>query len=79
MNDPVLLVVAVKTDQPNVARRLRAILAGAEPVEPDTEPVAWARNVDELVAADLDALASLVGWDAVARLRVGDVVASEGP
>jgi len=70
-----LLLVAVKTDQPNIERRLRTILAASEPVEPDTEPVAWAKPINELVAADLDALASLVGWDAVSRLRVGDVAA----
>jgi hypothetical protein len=69
----VLLVVALKTDQPNIERRLKTILAGAEPINVDTEPVAWANDVNDLVAADLDALASLVGRDAVSRLRVGDV------
>lgn len=73
MSEPtVLLIVAMKTDQPNIERRLRTILAASEPINLDTEPVAWAKPVDELVAADLDALASLVGWDAVSRLRVGD-------
>ena len=71
----VLLLVALKTDQPNIERRLRTILAAAEPVNPDTEAVAWAKPVEELAAADLDALAVLVGWEAVSRLRVGDVVA----
>ena len=76
MADPtVLLVVALKTDQPNIERRLKTILAAAEPIAVDTEPVAWANDVNDLVAADLDALASLVGWDAVSRLRVGDVAA----
>lgn len=72
----VLLIVALKTDQPNIERRLKTILAAAEPVDPlcHTEPVAWANLVDDLVAADLDALAALVGWDAVSRLRVGAVV-----
>jgi hypothetical protein len=71
----VLLVVALKTDQPNIERRLKTILAAGEPVDPlcHTEPVAWANSVDDLVAADLDALAALVGWDAVSRLRVGAV------
>jgi hypothetical protein len=68
-----LLVVALKTDQPNIRRRLETILAASEPVEPDTEPVAWAKSLDDLVASDLDALATLVGWRAVERLRVGAV------
>lgn len=68
-----LLIVALKTDQPNIERRLRTILAATEPLEPDTEPVAWAKALDELVASDLDALAALVGWQAVERLRVGAV------
>ena len=71
----VLLIVALKTDQPHIKRRLDAILAASEPVQPDTEPVAWAKPVDELIAADLDALAALTGWKAVERLRVGDVTA----
>ena len=68
-----LLVVALKTDQPNIEPRLRTILAAAEPVAPDTEPVAWAKPLGTLTASDLDALAALVGWRAVERLRVGAV------
>lgn len=71
-----LLIVAIKTDQPDIARRMTTILAAAQPVEGDTQPVAWAKAVDDLVAADLDALAALVGWEAVSRLRVGDVSVS---
>jgi hypothetical protein len=74
-----LLVVALKTDQPNIERRLRTILAAAEATQPDSETVVWARPVDELVAVDLDALAAIVGWDAVSRLRVGDVAAGGFP
>lgn len=69
----VLLLVALKTDQPNIERRLKTILAASEPFAPDTEPHAWAKPVNELVAADFDALSVLLGWDAVSRLRVGGV------
>ena len=74
-----LLIVAIKTDQRDIARRLKVILAVAEPQElrdpPETSPCAWAKTLDELTAADLDALAGLIGWDAVGRLNLGrDVV-----
>lgn len=70
LND-VLLIVVLKTDQPLIKRRLDMILAAAEPTQPDTEPCVWAKATHELVAADLDALAALIGWEAVERLRVG--------
>jgi len=73
--DEILLLVALKTDQANIQRRLTTILAAAEPAVVDSEAHVWAKPVGELVAADLDALAAIVGWDAVSRLRVGDVVA----
>jgi hypothetical protein len=72
---PALLLVALKTDQPNIERRLKTILATDEPINPDTEPCVWAKPVVELVAADLDALSVLLGWEAVSRLRVGEVAA----
>ena len=77
----VLLLVALRTDQRDIARRARTILALAEPQEPHGgEASVWAKPVEELVAADLDALAYWIGWDAVSRLRVGQVaVGSSGP
>jgi hypothetical protein len=67
----VLLLVALKTDQPDIARRIRLILAAAEPIVPDTEACVFAKDVDELVAADLDALAQFMDPDNIARLRIG--------
>lgn len=65
-----LVIVALTTHQSDVERRLRA---ACELGGPQAEAQVSAKFVDELVAADLDALAALIGWDAVSRLRVGDV------
>lgn len=75
----VLLIVAFKTDQPNIKQHLHTILTQAAPTNQDTEPQVWAKPVEDLVADDHDALTALLGWDAVSRLRVGDVVASHLP
>lgn len=75
-----LLIVALKTDQPNIERRLRTILAAAEPIDrdPDGNAIAVAIDLNELVADHADALATLAGWDAVSQLRVGQVAGLEG-
>lgn len=73
----VLLLVAIKTDQPNVKRRIETILAAAQPIQdpPNTEAQVWTREVEDgLVAADLDGLARYFGWNGIRRLNVGDVV-----
>jgi len=71
----VLVVIALTTTnvQAAVEERLRsALLLGG----PSCEAQVYAKRVDELVAADLDALAvTLGGWQAVSRLRVGAVAA----
>ena len=73
-----LLVLALKVDATRLEPTVKATLGAA--VDPlvrytDSEAHVYAKQVDDLVAADLDALAALIGWDAVQRLRVGDVVA----
>lgn len=74
IHDRVLVVIALTTTnvQAAVEERLReALLLGG----PHAEAQVYAKRVDELVAADLVALAvTLGGWQAVSRLRVGDVV-----
>lgn len=71
----VLLIVALRTDQPDVERRLRTIVAAAQPIDIQTEACAHAQPVSELTAGDLDRLAAIIGWDAVDRLNVGAVAA----
>lgn len=73
-SDDVLLLVAVRTDQHNIKRRMEMILAGADPSQPGSNAEVFAKPVDELVAQDLDRLAAIIGWPAVRRLNVGDVV-----
>jgi hypothetical protein len=73
-----LVVVALRTDDEHAQRRLSTILAAASSYEvpPDTEATVVARPVGELVASDLDRLASIIGWDCVHRLNLDvDVVA----
>lgn len=72
-----LLVLALKVDATRLEPTVKATLGAA--VDPlvrytDSEAHVYAKQVDDLVAADLDALAALIGWDAVQRLRVGDAL-----
>lgn len=78
-NRDVLLLVAVKTDQANIQRRMNTILAAAEPSydPPDTTAQVFARGVEELSANDLSRLVPFFGWYGVHALNVG-VLASEG-
>ena len=76
MSKEVLLLVAIKTDQPNIANRLRTILASSQAFTPDSEAHAFAKPVDELTAHDHDALTALLGESAVEGLRIGSVVAT---
>jgi hypothetical protein len=72
----VLLLVAIKTDQPNIQRRIQTILAASEPIEPDTQPCVYAKAVGELTDVDLDALAHFMEWRGVGGLRIGTVDAT---
>lgn len=67
-----LLIVAIKTDQPNIKRRMETILAAAAPVQdpPNTEAQVYAKPVEELRAADLACLAHFVGGDGIDRLNI---------
>jgi hypothetical protein len=74
--EDVLLLVAIKTDQPNIKRRLEMILAAAHPVQdpPDTTAQVYAKSVGELTANDWQALARWFGPAGVRDLNIGDVV-----
>jgi hypothetical protein len=76
MAEQVLLVVAIRTDNEQVKRRMETILAAATTYEvpPDTEPASFAKPVTELTANDADHLAHFIGRDGFSRLNVGDVV-----
>lgn len=76
-----LLIVAIKTDQLDIQRRMSLILAAAEPQHrpPDTQPCVFAKAVDELVADDFDRLAHFIGEANVRRLNIGDVVKESTP
>lgn len=78
-NQDVLLLVAVKTDQANIQRRLSTILAAAEPTQdpPDTVAQVDVTPVEKLSANDLSHLGHFFGWNGVHALNVG-ALASEG-
>jgi hypothetical protein len=75
-----LVIVALRTDDEHIKRRLDTILACAASYEnpPDTSPCVFAMPVGELVASDLDRLAEFIGWDGVRGLNLGADVVSEG-
>lgn len=75
MSEHGLLIVALRTDQPDIQRRIAVILNASRPSHdpPETDPVVYFKPEDELVAADLDHLAHFVGMAAVERIGVGRV------
>lgn len=74
-----LVVVAIRTTDPHIRRRLETILAAAATYDepPNTEPCVFAKAVDELTASDADHLAYFIGWDGFRGLNVGDAVAGD--
>ncbi len=72
-----LLVVAIRTDNAQIQRRMETILAAASTYEvpPDTTASVYAKPVGALTASDADHLAHFIGWDGFRGLNVGDVVA----
>lgn len=70
-----LVLIAFRSDIDHIKQRMEAILAAGSSMSADTQAVVHAKAVDELVANDLDRLASIVGWEGVRSLNVGDVVA----
>jgi hypothetical protein len=70
--DDVLLLVAVRTDQPSIAERLATVLAVARPYELRGDPVAYAKPVAELTQTDRDALRRLFDPADVDRLRLDE-------
>jgi hypothetical protein len=73
-----LVLVALRTDDEHIQRRLNAVLGVAATYDqpPNTEPHVYAKPVDDLVPADLDGLAAFIGWDGVRRLNLGADVAN---
>lgn len=67
----VLLLVAIKTDQPDIARRITTILTASQPIEQTGDPCAWAKNVEELTADDRAALGALFHPADLERLNIG--------
>lgn len=73
----VLLLVAVRTDQPDIKRRIEMILAGAQSVAPLQPPAqVRAADVDELTANDLHRLAAVFGERAVRDLALNETPAT---
>lgn len=68
--DDTLVVVVVRTDQPNMVQRLRVIMAACEPVAqaPQHTAVVWGRPMGDVALADVAALAALLHPDDMARL-----------
>lgn len=71
-----LLLVAVRTDQPEIHRRIQIILNACQPVEPRGAPVAWAKDVDELDDTDVGALRALLHEDDLRRLEIPAILAA---
>jgi hypothetical protein len=78
MSGHYLVLVALRTDDKHVQRRLETILSIAASYDepPDTTPSVWAKPVGELVANDVDRLASFIGWSQVDDLNLGVGVVS---
>jgi hypothetical protein len=76
-----LLVVALKTDQVDIAKRLTEILGEAKPVEDlgATVPCAWAKPCNQVTALELAAIACLIGDEAAERLNVRVATAETEP
>lgn len=70
-----LLLVAIRTNDENIKRRMELVLAVADTFEADTCPSVYAKPVSDLVADDADHLAHFIGWDGLRGLNIGDVVA----
>jgi hypothetical protein len=66
-----IVIVALKTDQPNIQRRLQLILAAAEPIDTRTEPQVFAKSFEDFSQGEQDALYGLFPTAAVHRL-LGD-------
>lgn len=80
--DAALVVIALRTTDRHVQRRLETALSIAASYDepPDTAPCVFAKPVSELVANDLDRLAEFMGWPAVRDLNLGvDVVTERDP
>lgn len=69
-----LLLVAIKTDQPNIANRLKIILAASQAFTPDSDAAAFAKPVGEITAAEYEALETLIGEKPAEGLRIGSLV-----
>jgi hypothetical protein len=77
-----LLLVAIKTDQPNIQRRLEIILAASAPVGEMPPAEVWAFELGHeepaphaLTANAYEALVALIGQDGVDRLQIGSLCA----
>jgi hypothetical protein len=79
-----LVVIAIKTDQPNAVRRMEAVLAAMHPIEeaPAAEVIALELGhmkpaPNALSANAYEHLRGVFGQEAMDRLGVGDVIFPE--
>lgn len=75
-----ILVVAIRTDQPDIERRLKLILAAAQPIESPNQAEVRAFELGHesphpfaLTANDFERLRDLLGEDATDRLGLSAV------
>lgn len=64
----VLVVVAFRSNQPDIARRVQAVLALAP--QADSAPCVYGQQLDRLAAADYDHLAHFMGHQGVEALNI---------
>lgn len=70
-DEPTILIVAIRTDQPNIRRRIQLILAAAQPVGMTVHAEVFAKPWSEFNQGEDDALRGLFCRAAFRRL-LGD-------